>query len=119
MVGIIASVCGKVKRHRESFLTCREVTAVEGVTFGSGGEPRILAYCPGAQRIHGAVRSAKERGQTGHIVQVFKTFEVLFCIDGLNRYEFRGEPFFTRRGSGALVSESILCNIYFFKIGSH
>ncbi len=64
VVSVVTTVCGKVKRHRESLLTCCKVAAVESVGFGCGGESGVLSDSPGAQGVHGAVRTSEERGQT-------------------------------------------------------
>ena len=49
VVSVVTTVCGKVKRHRESLLTCCKVAAVESVGFGCGGESGVLSDSPGAQ----------------------------------------------------------------------
>ncbi len=80
MVGIVATVCGKVEGHGETFLTRREVAAVESVRLCGSREAGVLADSPGTEGIHGAVRATEEGRQTRHIVEVLEALKVGFCI---------------------------------------
>ncbi len=119
MVGVIAAVSGKVECNRQTLLAGSEVTAVEGVRFGCGGEACVLADCPGAQWVHGAVRSTQEGGDARHIVEVLKALEVGFSVYGLHGNEFGREPLFAGGRSLVSCAEGVFFDIYGFKIRSH
>ena len=119
MVGVVATVCSEVEGNRKAFLSRSKVAAVESVRFFCGRETGILANCPGAHGIHGAVGAAQERGQAGYIIEVFKPFEVVFGVDGLHGNHLGGEPVFTLGQRCVLVAESVARNIDSLKIGFH
>ena len=120
MIGIVSAVCREVECYRKTFLTRSQVTTIECVGFFGGGETGILTDSPGTNRIHAAVRATQEGRNTGYVVEVFKTLEVFFGINGFYGDLFRGYPVFTLAGYfPCRVSESILCNIYVLEIRSH
>ena len=118
MIGVIAAVCGKVECDRKTFLTRRKVTAVECVGFGSSRETSILADCPGAEGIHGAVRGTEERRNTRHIVEMLETFEIVLGIYGFYRNEFGSCPVFSAGCSGCGAGRPGH-DVDIFKIGFH
>ena len=70
VIRIIAAVGRQVKRDGQTFLTGCQVAAVESVGFFCGGETGILTYRPGTEHVHGRIRSAQERRNTAHEVQM-------------------------------------------------
>ena len=88
VIRIIAAVGRKVKCDRQPFLACRQVSAVERIRFFSSGEPCVLAYRPWAEYIHRGVRSAEERRDTAHEVQVVALVIHIFAVERTYRNTF-------------------------------
>ena len=84
VVGVIATVCGKVERYGQTFLTGSEVTAIECIGLFCRREASVLTNSPRTEGIHHAVRATKERRNTCCEVQVFHALEVFLSINGLN-----------------------------------
>ena len=80
VIRIIAAVCREVECNGQPFLACCQVSAVKCVRFFCCGEPCILTYCPGTEYVHGGVRSAQERRDTAHKVQMVAAVIYIFCI---------------------------------------
>ena len=68
----------------EAHLARGEVAAVEGVAFFGGGEPGVLTDGPGPGDVHAGIGAAKIGGNSGDIVEVVESGEVLFCIEGFD-----------------------------------
>ena len=88
VIRIIAAVGRKVKCDRQPFLACRQVSAVERIRFFSSGEPCVLAYRPRAEYIHRRVRSAQERRDTAHVIQVIALVIHIFAVERTYRNTF-------------------------------
>ena len=88
VIGVIAAVGREVEGYGQTFLTGREVAAVEGVGLLCGGESCVLTDGPRTERIHGAVRATEERRNTGDVVEVLHALQVLFGVDRLDVDEF-------------------------------
>ncbi len=124
VVGVVTAVRCQVERYRQSFLSGSQVTAIESVGLFCRRESGVLANRPGTQRIHSRIRSAQIRRNTGYIVQMFHTFQILCGIYGFYRYQFRCRPvlsdmigFFPLRSIGGSLFRRF--NIYIFKIRFH
>ena len=122
VVGIITAVRSQVESHRQTFLSGSQVAAVEGVGFGRRRETGVLTHRPGAHHIHGGVRSAKIRSDTGYEVQLLVVLDVIFGearldLDVLGRFPRLDGGHFARARSHVLDLE-IFC-FYFRKIGFH
>ena len=74
MIGVITAVSCKVKCDRQTFLPCRQVTAIESIWFFCSREACILTYCPGFGYIHRWIRPTQKWRDTCHIMQMFAVF---------------------------------------------
>ncbi len=98
VIGVVATVGGQVEGHGQTLLTGRNVTAVEGVGFLSGGETGVLTDGP---RTH--VRSTEEGGDASGIVEVLHAFEVFLGVGRLHHDVFVGLPQLAIRQNQAIV----------------
>ncbi len=92
VVGVVATVGGQVKGDGEALLSGSQVAAVEGVGLFGGGESGVLADGPRTERIHHRIGSAQERRDTGGVVEVFHTGEVIGTIHLLDGNLLRSQP---------------------------
>ena len=69
MVGVVPAVGRQVEGHRETLLAGGQVTPVEGIGIGGGGEPGVLADGPRLVDVHRRVRAADEGRLAGKTVQ--------------------------------------------------
>ena len=88
VIRIVAAVGRKVECDRQPFLTCCQVSAIERIGFFRCGEPCVLAYRPWAEYIHRGVRSAKERRDTAHVIQVVALVIHIFAVERTYRNTF-------------------------------
>ena len=100
MIGVVAAVRSKVECHRQTFLACGEVAAVECVRLLGRRESGILADRPRTHDVHRRVGAAQERSYTRSIVQVLHAFQIGCRIVDLDGYSLGSQPVLLR---GALV----------------
>ena len=92
VVGVVTTVCGKVKGYGQTLLSGSKVAAIEGVTLFCGGESCILTDGPRTEGIHHAIGATQEGRDTCSKVQVLHAFEVFLGIYGLNVYLLGSSP---------------------------
>ena len=124
VVGVVSTVSSQVECHRQTFLSGSQIAAIESIRFFSGRESGILTDRPGTQRVHGRIRSTEIRRNSGNIIQMFHTFQIIGSIYRFHRNQLRGRPVFSDvvgffPFSGAHGSLFRRFNIYIFKIRFH
>ena len=77
MVAVITAMRRQIEGDRESLLAGGEIAAIKGVRLLGRGEAGILAYRPRPGGVHGRVRAAQERRNTGGVFEVLHAFEHL------------------------------------------
>ena len=66
VVGVVTSVCGKVKSNRDALATLGQELPIESVGFLGRGKAGVLADGPGSACIHRRLRSPDERFKARH-----------------------------------------------------
>ncbi len=90
MVGIVATMRGKVEGDRKALLPCRKIAAVEDIAFLRRREARILSDRPRPHGIHAGIWPASERREAGQAGAVCR--RILRRVERLHRDPFRRMP---------------------------
>ncbi len=92
MIGVIAPVRGKVKRHGKPLLAGCQTPSVKRIGFLGGGKTGILADGPGPSGIHGGLGASHIRRQPRQGIYMLQAFNVFGGVHRLNRDTIRCQP---------------------------